>query len=149
MGVGRSDECRRADDVDRLRTRSRRHDYCGGCGRRRWKSDDAGTDLALALAQAALAEHRIAGDRPEQPGDRLLWHRRSQPVGRLYPGVGLYRSLDGGETWQLLAPADTTRLPPASAASLSIRSTPATSFSEASSTSLPAATACSYRVTAG
>ena len=121
----------------------------GAAGGGIWKSDDAGqTWRSLWHKQPSLNIGSLAID-PSNPATVYRGTGEANLSADSYPGVGLYRSLDGGETWQLLAPADRTRIPTRIGCIAVDPLTPATSFSEASSTSLPAATACSYRMTAG
>jgi photosystem II stability/assembly factor-like uncharacterized protein len=85
--------------------------WAGAAGGGLWKSDDGGQHWrALWHSQPTLNIGSLAID-PTNPATLYCGTGEANLSADSYPGVGIFRSLDGGETWQLLAPAPTTGIP--------------------------------------
>ena len=85
--------------------------WAGAAGGGVWKSDDGGQHWrALWHREATLNIGSLAID-PTNPATLYCGTGEANLSANSYPGVGIYRSLDGGESWQLLAPADITGIP--------------------------------------
>jgi len=83
----------------------------GAAGGGIWKSNDAGqTWRSLWHKEPTLNIGALAID-PGNSSTIYCGTGEANLSADSYPGVGVYRSLDGGETWQLLAPADSTGIP--------------------------------------
>jgi photosystem II stability/assembly factor-like uncharacterized protein len=85
--------------------------WAGAAGGGVWKSTDGGQHWrALWHAQPTLNIGALAID-PGNPQILYCGTGEADLSADSYPGVGLYRSLDGGENWQILAATDTARIP--------------------------------------
>ena len=85
--------------------------WAGAAGGGVWKSDDSGlTWRGLWYSQPTLNIGSIAVD-PTNPAIVYCGTGEANLSADSYPGVGLFRSIDGGDTWQILAPADTAGIP--------------------------------------
>jgi photosystem II stability/assembly factor-like uncharacterized protein len=78
-----------------------------------WKSTNAGENWRLVWddQEKSLNIGALALD-PSNPDLLYCGTGEANLSGDSYPGVGLYRSTDGGECWKLLAPAGEGGLPP-------------------------------------
>jgi photosystem II stability/assembly factor-like uncharacterized protein len=85
--------------------------WAGAAGGGVWKSEDGGRHWrALWHKQATLNIGSLAID-PTDPATLYCGTGEANLSADSYPGVGIYRSIDGGANWQLLAPAETTGIP--------------------------------------
>ena len=85
--------------------------WAGAAGGGVWKSDDGGAHWrALWHREATLNIGSLAID-PTNPATLYCGTGEANLSADSYPGVGIYRSIDGGESWQLLAPAEANHLP--------------------------------------
>jgi len=85
--------------------------WAGAAGGGVWKTEDGGrTWHALWHKQATLNVGSLAID-PVNPDTLYCGTGEANLSSDSYPGVGIYRSMDGGRSWQLLAPAETTGIP--------------------------------------
>jgi photosystem II stability/assembly factor-like uncharacterized protein len=85
--------------------------WAGAAGGGVWKSDDGGQQWrGLWHNQPTLNIGSIAVD-PVNPAIVYCGTGEANLSADSYPGVGIFRSTDGGDTWQVLAPADTTGIP--------------------------------------
>jgi photosystem II stability/assembly factor-like uncharacterized protein len=85
--------------------------WAGAAGGGVWKSDDGGRQWrGLWHSQPTLNIGSIAVD-PANPAIVYCGTGEANLSADSYPGVGVFRSTDGGDTWQVLAPADTTGIP--------------------------------------
>ncbi len=83
----------------------------GAAGGGIWKSDDSGQHWrGLWHGQPTLNIGSIAVD-PTNPSIAYCGTGEANLSADSYPGVGIFRSIDGGDSWQILAPADTTGIP--------------------------------------
>jgi photosystem II stability/assembly factor-like uncharacterized protein len=85
--------------------------WAGAAGGGVWKSDDGGQHWrGLWHSQPTLNIGSIAVD-PTNPSIMYCGTGEANLSADSYPGVGIFRSTDSGESWQILAPADTTGIP--------------------------------------
>jgi len=85
--------------------------WAGAAGGGVWKSDDGGLIWrSLWHSQPTLNIGCVAVD-PTNPSIVYCGTGEANLSADSYPGVGLFRSADGGDTWQILAPADTAGIP--------------------------------------
>lgn len=85
--------------------------WAGAAGGGVWKSEDGGQQWrALWHSQPTLNVGSVAVD-PANPAMVYCGTGEANLSADSYPGVGVFRSTDGGDTWQILAPAETTGLP--------------------------------------
>ena len=85
--------------------------WAGAAGGGVWKSDDGGQHWrGLWYSQPTLNIGSIGVD-PTNPAIVYCGTGEANLSADSYPGVGIFRSTDGGDTWQILAPADTTGIP--------------------------------------
>jgi len=85
--------------------------WAGAAGGGVWKSDDGGQHWrGLWHSQSTLNVGSIAID-PANPAIVYCGTGEANLSADSYPGVGIFRSTDGGDTWQILAPAATTGIP--------------------------------------
>ncbi len=85
--------------------------WAGAAGGGVWKSDDGGkTWRSLWHSEPTLNVGSVAID-PRQPNTIYCGTGEANLSADSHPGVGVFRSLNGGESWQLLTSADTARLP--------------------------------------
>jgi photosystem II stability/assembly factor-like uncharacterized protein len=85
--------------------------WIGAAGGGVWKSTDGGaTWVSLWHKQDSLNVGSLALD-PEDPNIIYCGTGEANLSADSYPGVGIYRSADGGKTWTLWAPAREHRLP--------------------------------------
>jgi photosystem II stability/assembly factor-like uncharacterized protein len=85
--------------------------YAGAAGGGVWKSEDAGQQWrGLWLKEPTLNIGALAID-PINPAIVYCGTGEANLSADSYPGVGLFRSLDAGDSWQILAPADTAKIP--------------------------------------
>ncbi len=85
--------------------------WAGAAGGGVWRSTDAGRSWrAVWHDQDILNIGALAID-PNNPAVIYCGTGEANLSADSYPGVGLYKSTDGGVTWSLLAPASTTGLP--------------------------------------
>jgi photosystem II stability/assembly factor-like uncharacterized protein len=85
--------------------------WAGAAGGGVWKSDDGGQCWrALWHHQPTLNIGSLAID-PSNPAILYCGTGEANLSADSYPGVGIFRSIDGGESWQLLAPAEAAGIP--------------------------------------
>jgi photosystem II stability/assembly factor-like uncharacterized protein len=85
--------------------------WAGAAGGGVWKSDDGGRQWrGLWHSQPTLNIGSIAVD-PANPAIVYCGTGEANLSADSYPGVGIFRSTDGGDSWQVLAPAETTGIP--------------------------------------
>jgi photosystem II stability/assembly factor-like uncharacterized protein len=85
--------------------------WAGAAGGGVWKSDDGGqTWRALWHSQPTLNVGALAID-PTSPLTVYCGTGEANLSADSYPGVGVFRTIDAGESWQILAPAETTAIP--------------------------------------
>jgi photosystem II stability/assembly factor-like uncharacterized protein len=85
--------------------------WAGAAGGGVWKSEDGGQHWRpLWHSQPTLNIGSLALD-PANPMVVYCGTGEANLSADSYPGVGVFRSLDGGESWQILAPANTTGIP--------------------------------------
>ena len=85
--------------------------WAGAAGGGVWKSDDGGQHWrGLWHSQPTLNVGSIAVD-PINPLIIYCGTGEANLSADSYPGVGVFRSTDGGESWHILAPSDTTKIP--------------------------------------
>jgi photosystem II stability/assembly factor-like uncharacterized protein len=85
--------------------------WAGAAGGGVWKSDDGGRQWrGLWHNQPTLNIGSIAVD-PTNPAIVYCGTGEANLSADSYPGVGIFRSTDGGDSWQILAPSDTTGIP--------------------------------------
>jgi photosystem II stability/assembly factor-like uncharacterized protein len=85
--------------------------WAGAAGGGVWKSDDGGQRWrALWHSQPTLNVGSIAID-PTNPSIVYCGTGEANLSADSYPGLGIFRSVDGGDNWHILAPADATRIP--------------------------------------
>jgi photosystem II stability/assembly factor-like uncharacterized protein len=83
----------------------------GAAGGGVWKSDDGGQHWrALWHRQPTLNVGSLAID-PMNPAILYCGTGEANLSADSYPGVGIFRSVDGGDTWQVLAAAETAGIP--------------------------------------
>ena len=83
----------------------------GAAGGGVWKSDDGGQHWrALWHRQPTLNVGSLAID-PMNPAILYCGTGEANLSADSYPGVGIFRSVDGGDNWQLLAAAETSGVP--------------------------------------
>jgi photosystem II stability/assembly factor-like uncharacterized protein len=85
--------------------------WAGAAGGGVWKSVDGGASWrALWHKEATLNIGSLALD-PNNPAILYCGTGEANLSADSYAGVGIYRSLDGGETWQLFVPALAAKIP--------------------------------------
>ena len=85
--------------------------WAGAAGGGVWKSEDGGQNWrGLWHSQPTLNIGSMAVD-PVNPAIVYCGTGEANLSADSYPGVGIFRSVDGGENWQILAPADTAEIP--------------------------------------
>src|SRR5262245_17770366 len=85
--------------------------FAGAAGCGVWRTNDAGqTWQACWSDQDILNIGSLAMDQ-KNPDTIYVGTGEANLSADSYPGIGLYRSADGGKSWQLLAPSDKTGLP--------------------------------------
>ena len=85
--------------------------WVGAAGGGVWKSDDGGQHWrALWHSQPTLNVGSLAID-PTNPSILYCGTGEANLSADSYPGVGIFRSIDGGDSWHILAPADTAGIP--------------------------------------
>lgn len=85
--------------------------YAGAAGGGVWRSDDAGaTWTALWHDQPVLNIGALALD-PNAPDTIFCGTGEANGSADSYPGMGLYRSQDGGQNWTLLASTESNGIP--------------------------------------
>jgi len=85
--------------------------WAGAAGGGVWKSDDGGQHWrGLWHNQPTLNIGSIAVD-PVNPAVVYCGTGEANLSADSYPGVGVFRSIDGGDSWQILAPSETTGIP--------------------------------------
>ena len=85
--------------------------WAGSAGGGVWKSEDGGKSWrALWHTEPTLNVGSLAID-PRQPKTIYCGTGEANLSADSHPGVGVFRSLNGGESWQLLTSADTAGLP--------------------------------------
>jgi photosystem II stability/assembly factor-like uncharacterized protein len=85
--------------------------WAGAAGGGVWQSDDGGQHWrALWHSQPTLNIGSLAID-PANPTTLYCGTGEANLSADSYPGVGLFRSVNAGQDWQLFAPAETTKIP--------------------------------------
>jgi photosystem II stability/assembly factor-like uncharacterized protein len=85
--------------------------WAGAAGGGVWKSDDGGLIWrSLWHSEPTLNIGCVAVD-PTNPSIVYCGTGEANLSADSYPGVGLFRSADGGDTWQILSPSDTAGIP--------------------------------------
>jgi photosystem II stability/assembly factor-like uncharacterized protein len=85
--------------------------WAGAAGGGVWKSDDGGQHWrGLWYSQPTLNIGSLAVD-PTNPLTVYCGTGEANLSADSYPGVGVFRSIDGGQNWQLLAASDATGIP--------------------------------------
>lgn len=85
--------------------------WAGAAGGGVWKSDDGGQHWrSLWHSEPTLNIGALAID-PTNPSIVYCGTGEANLSADSYPGVGVFRSIDGGDSWRILAPADTTGIP--------------------------------------
>jgi photosystem II stability/assembly factor-like uncharacterized protein len=85
--------------------------WAGAAGGGVWKSDDGGQHWrGLWYNQPTLNIGSIAVD-PTNPAIVYCGTGEANLSADSYPGVGIFRSTDGGDSWQILAPANPAGIP--------------------------------------
>jgi photosystem II stability/assembly factor-like uncharacterized protein len=85
--------------------------WAGAAGGGLWKSENAGESWRpLWHKEATLNIGSLALD-PNNPAVLYCGTGEANLSPDSYAGVGIYRSIDAGETWQLFAPAQAARIP--------------------------------------
>jgi photosystem II stability/assembly factor-like uncharacterized protein len=85
--------------------------WAGAAGGGVWKSDDGGQHWrGLWYNQPSLNIGSIAVD-PTNPAIVYCGTGEANLSADSYPGVGIFRSTDGGDSWQILAPANPAGIP--------------------------------------
>jgi photosystem II stability/assembly factor-like uncharacterized protein len=85
--------------------------WAGSAGGGVWQSTDGGKHwLPLWHKQPTLNVGALAID-PRQPDTIYCGTGEANLSADSHPGIGLFRSLNGGQTWQLLTSAETSGLP--------------------------------------
>jgi photosystem II stability/assembly factor-like uncharacterized protein len=85
--------------------------WAGAAGGGVWKSDDGGQHWrGLWYKQPTLNIGSLAVD-PTTPSVVYCGTGEANLSADSYPGVGIFRSIDGGDNWQILAPADAAGIP--------------------------------------
>jgi photosystem II stability/assembly factor-like uncharacterized protein len=85
--------------------------WAGAAGGGVWKSDDGGQHWrGLWHSQPTLNIGSLAVD-PTNPSIVYCGTGEANLSADSYPGLGIFRSIDGGESWHILAPADATGIP--------------------------------------
>ena len=85
--------------------------WAGAAGGGLWKSEDGGQHWrGLWHTEATLNIGSLAID-PVNPATLYCGTGEANLSADSYAGVGIYRSIDGGQSWQLLAAAETAGIP--------------------------------------
>ena len=85
--------------------------WAGAAGGGVWKSDDGGENWrGTWYSEPTLNIGSLAID-PKNPVVVYCGTGEANLSADSYPGVGVFRSIDGGETWHILAAADTAGIP--------------------------------------
>ena len=85
--------------------------WAGAAGGGVWKSEDGGQSWrGLWHSQPTLNIGSMAVD-PANPAIVYCGTGEANLSADSYPGVGIFRSVDGGDSWQIFAPSDTTGIP--------------------------------------
>ena len=85
--------------------------WAGAAGGGVWKSDDGGQHWrGLWYSQPTLNIGSIAVD-PTNPAIVYCGTGEANLSADSYPGVGIFRSTDGGDSWQILAPTGAAGIP--------------------------------------
>lgn len=85
--------------------------WAGAAGGGVWRSDDGGQHWrGLWYSEPTLNIGALAVD-PTNPSIVYCGTGEANLSADSYPGVGLFRSVDGGDSWHILAPADTAKIP--------------------------------------
>jgi photosystem II stability/assembly factor-like uncharacterized protein len=85
--------------------------YIGSAGGGVWRSDDAGVTWASQWYSEPILNIGSLAIDPKNPDTVFCGTGEANGSADSYAGIGLYRTLDGGQTWTLLAPSQTTGLP--------------------------------------
>jgi photosystem II stability/assembly factor-like uncharacterized protein len=85
--------------------------WAGAAGGGVWKSDDGGQHWrGLWHSEPTLNIGSLAVD-PTNPSIVYAGTGEANLSADSYPGVGIFRSIDGGDSWHILAPADVAKIP--------------------------------------
>ena len=85
--------------------------WAGAAGGGVWKSDDGGQHWrGLWYSQPTLNVGSLAVD-PTNPSIVYCGTGEANLSADSYPGVGIFRTMDGGDSWQILASADVAGIP--------------------------------------
>jgi photosystem II stability/assembly factor-like uncharacterized protein len=85
--------------------------WAGAAGGGVWKSDDGGQHWrGLWYSQPTLNVGSLAVD-PTNPAIVYCGTGEANLSADSYPGVGIFRTMDGGDSWQILASADASGIP--------------------------------------
>lgn len=85
--------------------------WAGAAGGGVWKSEDGGKNWrGLWHNQPTLNVGSIAVD-PVNPAILYCGTGEANLSADSYPGVGIFRSVDGGDSWQILAPSEAANIP--------------------------------------
>jgi photosystem II stability/assembly factor-like uncharacterized protein len=85
--------------------------WAGAAGGGVWKSEDGGLHWrGLWHSEPTLNIGSIAVD-PVNPAIVYCGTGEANLSADSYPGVGIFRSIDGGDSWHILAPSETAQIP--------------------------------------
>ncbi len=85
--------------------------YAGAAGGGVWRSNDAGQTWAACWSDQDILNIGALAIDQKNPETIYVGTGEANLSSDSYPGVGLYKSPDGGKNWQLLASSDRTGLP--------------------------------------
>ena len=85
--------------------------FAGAAGGGVWRSNDAGQTWAACWSDQDILNIGALAVDQKNPDTIYVGTGEANLSSDSYPGIGLYRSADGGQTWQLLAASDRTGLP--------------------------------------
>ncbi len=85
--------------------------YIGAAGGGVWRSDDAGQTWTPQWHSEPILNIGSLAIEPKAPDTVYCGTGEANGSADSYAGVGLYRTLDGGQTWKLLAGSESTGIP--------------------------------------
>ena len=85
--------------------------YAGSAGGGVWRSNDAGQTWQACWSDQDILNIGALTIDEKNPDSIYVGTGEANLSSDSYPGVGLYKSSDGGKTWQLLASSERTGLP--------------------------------------